>query len=276
MTLVPRTKLGPYEIVERLGAGGMGEVYRARDTRLDRTVAIKILRTHLSGDSTLRQRFEREARVISSLNHPHICVLYDVGRQDGVDFIVMECLEGEPLAKRLEKGPLPLEQVLKFGTQIADALDKAHRSGVIHRDLKPGNIMLTPTGAKLLDFGLAKPAAPPTSVATLTAAVTQSSPMTERGAIVGTFQYMSPEQIEGKELDGRSDIFSSGAVLYEMTGSEALGLHSRRTARASWLQKATLPASGAWWRVRSIRVSLHRFSVLIAAAPHSSLRMVNG
>jgi len=151
MTLLPRTRLGPYEIVEGLGAGGMGEVYRARDTRLDRTVAIKVLQTHLSGDSTLRQRFEREAKVISSLNHPHICVLYDVGRQDGVDFIVIEYLEGEALAARLEKGPLPLAQVLQCGTQIADALDKAHRSGVMHRDLKPGNIMLTPSGAKLLD-----------------------------------------------------------------------------------------------------------------------------
>src|SRR6202022_4200276 len=155
-------------------------------------------------------RFDREAKTISSLNHPHICVLYDVGHQDGIVYLVMECIEGETLAKRLEKGPLPLEQILKYGMQMADALDKAHRSGVVHRDLKPGNIMLTAAGAKLLDFGLAKAAAPVASVATLTAAVTQNSPVTEQGTIVGTFQYMSPEQIEGKELDGRSDIFALG------------------------------------------------------------------
>src|SRR5271169_4561569 len=156
MPLANGIKLGPYEIVAPLGAGGMGEVYRARDTRLERTVAIKILPTDLSDDATRRQRFEREAKVISSLNHPHICTLYDVGQQDGVDFIVMEYLEGESLAERLEKGPLPVAQVLQYGTQIASALDKAHRSGVTHRDLKPGNIMLTKSGAKLLDFGLAK------------------------------------------------------------------------------------------------------------------------
>jgi hypothetical protein len=200
----------------------MGEVYRARDTRLERTVAIKILPEQLSSDPVRKQRFEREAKTISSLNHPHICVLHDVGSQDGISYLVMECVEGETLAKRLEKGALPQEQVLKYGMQIADALDKAHRSGVVHRDLKPGNIMLTTSGAKLLDFGLAKPVAVLTSVATLTEAVTQSPPMTEQGAIVGTFQYMSPEQVEGKEVDGRSDIFSLGAVLYEMlTGQRA-------------------------------------------------------
>jgi len=159
MPLAPGTKLGPYEIGVPLGAGGMGEVYRAKDTRLDRSVAIKILPTQFSSDPVRRQRFEREAKTISSLNHPHICVLYDVGHQDGIDYLVMECVEGETLSERLEKGQLPLDQVLKCGAQIADALDKAHRSGVVHRDLKPGNIMLTATGAKLLDFGLAKPVA---------------------------------------------------------------------------------------------------------------------
>src|SRR6202163_2949914 len=198
MPLAPGTKLGPYEIVAPLGAGGMGEVYRAKDARLDRTVAIKILPAQFSLDPVHKQRFEREAKTISSLSHPHICVLHDVGSQNGVDYLVMECVEGETLAKRLEKGALPLEQVLKFGAQIADALDKAHRRAIVHRDLKPGNIMLTASGAKLLDFGLAKTAAALTSVATLTATVTQSSPMTEQGAIVGTFQYMSPEQVEGK------------------------------------------------------------------------------
>src|SRR5208283_3363413 len=159
MALSPGIRLGPYEILDAIGAGWMGEVYRARDTRLDRTVAIKILPAHFSLDPVRKQRFEREAKTISSLNHPRICVLHDVGSQDGIDYLVMELVEGETLAKRLEKGPLPLEQVLKYGMQIADALDKAHRSGVIHRDMKPGNIMLTATGAKLLDFGLAKPAA---------------------------------------------------------------------------------------------------------------------
>src|SRR5712671_5129840 len=159
MPLAPGTKLGPYEILAPLGAGGMGEVYRARDTRLERTVAIKILPAKFSSDPVRKQRFEREAKTISSLNHPHICTLHDIGHQDGVDYLVMECVEGETLAKRLEKGPLPLDQALKYGAQIADGLDKAHRSGIVHRDLKPSNIMLTPTGGKLLDFGLAKPAA---------------------------------------------------------------------------------------------------------------------
>src|SRR6202008_4714089 len=172
MALTSGTKLGPYEIQSALGAGGMGEVYRAKDTRLDRTVAIKILPAHLSNDPVRKQRFEREAKTISSLNHPHICVLHDIGHQDGIDYLVMECVEGETLAKRLEKVPLSLEQVLRYGAQIADALDKAHRAGIVHRDLKPGNIMLTANGAKLLDFGLAKPAVPLVNGATLTAAVT--------------------------------------------------------------------------------------------------------
>jgi serine/threonine protein kinase len=243
VSLSTGSKLGPYEVVAPLGAGGMGEVFRARDTRLDRIVAIKILPPQLSSDPIRKQRFEREAKTISSLNHPHICVLYDVGHQDGTDYLVMECLEGETLAKRLEKGPLPLEQVLKFGGQIADALDKAHRSGVVHRDLKPGNIMLTPSGAKLLDFGLAKPAVPLTG-ATLTAAATPTTPVTQEGTILGTFQYMSPEQIEGKELDGRSDIFSLGAVLYEMlTGQRAFPGKSQLSVASAILEKEPAPIS---------------------------------
>jgi Tol biopolymer transport system component len=238
MALAPGTTLGPYEIQAPLGTGGMGEVYRARDTRLERSVAIKILSAQLSADPARRQRFEREAKTISSLNHPHICVLHDVGHQDGIDYLVMECVEGETLAKRLEKGPLPLEQVLRYGAQIADALDKAHRSGVVHRDLKPGNIMLTSTGTKLLDFGLAKPAVSQVSGITLSAAITQTTPVTAEGMVVGTFQYMSPEQIEGKEVDGRSDLFSLGAVLYEMlTGQRAFSGKSALSVASAILEK---------------------------------------
>src|SRR5579863_844718 len=156
MTLTVGTKLGPYEIIGAIGAGGMGEVYRARDTRLNRIVAIKVLPGHLADRSELRERFEREAKTVASLNHPHICTLFDIGQQDGIDFLVMEYLEGETLAQRLQKGALPLEQVLQFSIEISDALDKAHRKSVTHRDLKPGNVMLTKTGTKLLDFGLAK------------------------------------------------------------------------------------------------------------------------
>jgi eukaryotic-like serine/threonine-protein kinase len=243
MPLALGTKLGPYEVGVPLGAGGMGEVYRAKDTRLDRTVAIKILPSHFSADPVRKQRFEREAKTISSLNHPHICVLYDVGHQDGTDYLVMECVEGETLAKRLEKGPLPLEQVLRYGAQIADALDKAHRSGVVHRDLKPGNIVLAPGGAKLLDFGLAKPVSPLASGMTLTADTPRAA-MTEEGTIVGTFQYMSPEQVEGKELDGRSDIFSLGAVLYEMvTGKQAFEGKSQLSVASAILEKEPTPIS---------------------------------
>jgi hypothetical protein len=216
----------------------MGEVYRAKDTRLGRDVALKILPKEMSADATRKQRFEREAKTISGLNHPNICTLHDVGSQDGVDYLVMECVEGETLAKRLEKGPIPLEQVLKFGAQIADALDKAHRSGVVHRDLKPGNVMLTATGAKLMDFGLAKPAAV-VSGATLSDV---QSPVTQEGTIVGTFQYMSPEQVEGKEVDGRSDIFSLGAVLYEMvTGKKAFEGKSQLSVASAILEKEPSP-----------------------------------
>jgi serine/threonine protein kinase len=215
----------------------MGEVYRARDTRLDRTVAIKILSARFTSDAIHKQRFEREAKTISSLNHPHICVLHDIGNQNGVDYLVMEFVEGETLARRLEKGAMPLGQVLKFGAQVADALDKAHRNGIVHRDLKPGNIMLAATGAKLLDFGLARSSALPAARASHTAA-TQQLPVTERGTVVGTFQYMSPEQVEGKELDGRSDIFSLGAVLYEMvTGRRAFEGNSQLSVASAILEK---------------------------------------
>ena len=242
MMLPVGSKLGPYEIVSPLGAGGMGEVYRARDTRLERTVAIKILPKEMAADAARKQRFQREAKTISSLNHPNICTLHDIGSQDGVDYLVMECVEGETLAQRLEKGPLPLEQVLKYGAQIADALDKAHRAGIVHRDLKPGNIMLTVTGAKLLDFGLAKPAAALVSGMTLTAEARQTTPVTQEGTIVGTFQYMSPEQVEGKELDGRSDVFSLGAVLYEMlTGQRAFEGKSQLSVASAILEKEPVP-----------------------------------
>src|SRR5438876_1523001 len=241
MAIASGTKIGPYEVLAPLGAGGMGEVYRAKDTRLGRDVAIKTLPKDMSADPQRKQRFQREAKTISSLNHPNICTLHDIGSQDGLDYLVMECVEGETLAKRLEKGPLPLEQVLKLGAQIADALDKAHRTGVVHRDLKPANIMLTPSRAKLLDFGLAKPVAPLASLATLTA-TKQESPVTEQGTIVGTFQYMSPEQIEGKELDGRSDIFSLGAVLYEMvTGQRAFQGKSQLSVASAILEKEPEP-----------------------------------
>src|SRR5215468_9941631 len=244
MPLAPGTHLGPYEITTPLGAGGMGEVYRARDTRLERNVAIKILPEQLCKDPTRKQRFEREAKTISSLNHPHICTLHDIGSQNGIDYLVMECVEGETLAKRLEKGPLPLEQVLKYGAQIAGALDEAHRAGIVHRDLKPGNIMLTATGAKLLDFGLAKPAVPLVSGPTLTATATLTTPVTQEGTIIGTFQYMSPEQVEGKELDGRSDIFSLGAVLYEMlTGKKAFEGTSQLSVASAILEREPAPIS---------------------------------
>src|SRR6516165_3298611 len=187
MALTFGIKLGPYEVLSPLGAGGMGEVYRARDNRLGRDVAIKVLPAHFCSDPVRRQRFEREARTISSLNHPHICVLYDVGQQDGIDYLVMECVEGVTLEKRLEKGPLPVKQVVKIGAEVADALGRAHRSGVVHRDLKPGNIMLTSTGVKLLDFGLAKPASVLATAATSTASGKDSA-VTEEGTIVGTFR----------------------------------------------------------------------------------------
>jgi serine/threonine-protein kinase len=206
----------------------MGEVYRARDTRLDRTVALKILPADLAESSERRARFEREAKAVSALNHPHICMLYDVGRQDDLDYLVLEYIEGETLAERLKRGSLSLENVLRYGTEIADALDKAHRLGIVHRDLKPANVMLTKSGAKLLDFGLAKlrGADPRPASSTLSDLVTIDKagpePLTGDGRLLGTFQYMAPEQLEGKEADARTDIFTFGAVLYEMaTGKKA-------------------------------------------------------
>lgn len=243
--------LGPYEILSPAGAGGMGEVYKARDTRLERTVAIKVLPGHLSSDPGLKQRFEREAKSISALQHPNICALFDVGSQDGVDFLVMEFLEGETLSDRIQqKGALPIDQVLKIGIEVADALEKAHRQGILHRDLKPGNIMLTKSGAKLMDFGLAKGstlAATAGSAANLTAALTRTSPaspVTQAGTIVGTFQYMSPEQLEGKEADARSDIFAYGTVLYEMaTGKRAFEGKSQISVMSAILEKEPEPIS---------------------------------
>jgi serine/threonine protein kinase len=210
MALSPGNRLGPYEILSPIGAGGMGEVYKARDTRLDRTVAIKVLPSHLADNPGLKQRFEREARAVSSLNHPHICTLHDIGQQEGVGYLVMEYLEGVTLADRLKKGPLPLDKALRYAIEITDALDKAHRQGVVHRDLKPGNIMLTKSGAKLLDFGLAKlkdsGSGKETSV--VSALPTEEKPLTEKGSILGTFQYMAPEQLEERKTQTLARISS--------------------------------------------------------------------
>jgi eukaryotic-like serine/threonine-protein kinase len=247
MSLSSGTRLGPYEIVAAIGAGGMGEVYRARDTRLERTVAVKVLPAHLSASSEVRQRFEREAKTISSLSHPHICALYDVGNQDGLEFLVMEYLEGETLSERLAKGPLAFDQVLRYGLEIADALDKAHRQGIVHRDLKPGNVMLTKSGVKLLDFGLAKAVAPAAarSGASLTALPTQAGKdLTAEGTILGTFQYMAPEQLEGRDADGRTDIFAFGAMLYEMaTGKKAFSGRSQASLISSIMGSEPAPVS---------------------------------
>ncbi len=214
------SRLGPYEIVSRIGAGGMGEVWRARDTRLDRQVAIKVLPAALAQNEQFRARFEREAKSISQLNHPNICTLYDIGHESDTSYLVMELLEGESLADRLARGPLPLADVIRYGAQIAAALDRAHRAGITHRDLKPGNVVITKSGAKLLDFGLAK-SATPTSAVSFDGA-TEHRPLTQEGTILGTFQYMAPEQLAGEEADTRSDIFALGALLYEMaTGRRA-------------------------------------------------------
>ncbi|MBI5835787.1 MAG: protein kinase [Candidatus Eisenbacteria bacterium] len=238
MPLLPGTRLGPYEILGPLGAGGMGEVYKARDSRLDRTVAVKVLPEHLSLQPEVRARFEREARAVSSLNHPNICTLHDVGHQDGVDYLVMELVEGETLAARLDRGPLAPAEILRTASEIADALDKAHRGGIVHRDLKPGNIMLTKGGAKLLDFGLARGAGLDAPAGSLTQSPTMSRPLTAEGSIVGTFQYMAPEQLEGAEADARTDIFALGVTLYEMaTGRRAFEGRTQASLIASILKE---------------------------------------
>jgi serine/threonine protein kinase len=256
-------QLGPYEIESQLGVGGMGEVYRARDTRLDRTVAVKILPEHLGANEAARQRFDREARSVSALSHPNICQLFDVGHQDGIDFIVMEYLEGETLAERIKRGPIPTDQLLKIGTEICEGLERAHKSGVIHRDIKPANVMLTKSGAKLMDFGLAKPLDAPEAPTNLTQSIAlpgsattkapgsgappgsgSTGPLTQAGVVVGTYQYMSPEQVEGKPADVRSDIFTFGCVLYEMaTAKRAFDGKTSHSVVAAILERDPAPIS---------------------------------
>ncbi|MCC6652871.1 MAG: protein kinase [Candidatus Eisenbacteria bacterium] len=251
MPLTPGTRLGPYEVVAPLGAGGMGEVYRARDSRLNRDVAIKVLPQHLSADADVRARFEREAKAVAALNHPNICTLFDVGREGETDYLVMELVEGETLAQRLAKGALAPAEVLRIGAQVADALDRAHRAGVVHRDLKPGNVMLTKSGAKLMDFGLARAtsmggpvSASGATMTALTQTPTMASPLTAAGAIVGTFQYMPPEQLEGGEADSRSDIWALGCVLYEMaTGKRAFEGRSQATLISAIMTGEPAPIS---------------------------------
>src|SRR5262245_15511790 len=237
--------LGPYEILSAIGAGGMGEVYRARDRRLDRTIAVKVLAPNLSGNAEHRQRFEREARTVAALSHPHICPVYDIGVHDGLEYLVMEYLEGENLAARIAKRPIAIDEGLRYAIQIADALDQAHRHGVVHRDLKPGNIMLTKTGAKLLDFCLAKVLEPRADTpGSLTALPTATTPLTGQGLIVGTLQYMAPEQLAGREADARADIFAFGLVLYEMiSGKRAFEARSQAGIISSIMTSDAPPLS---------------------------------
>src|SRR6185295_2279931 len=235
--LTAGTRLGPYEVIASLGAGGMGEVHLARDTRLDRKVAIKVLQEGRAAPGMSHERFQSEARAVSSLNHPHICALYDVGEQDGRAYLVMELLDGETIARRLAGGPLPPDQILRHAIDIAEALDHAHRHGIVHRDLKPANVMLTKGGAKLLDFGLAKwratePPGSPESFST----ITREHPLTDDGLLVGTLQYMAPEQLEGRAVDARTDLFAFGALVHEMaTGQKAFEAASQTSLVAAIL-----------------------------------------
>jgi serine/threonine protein kinase len=234
MDLNPGRKLGSYEIVSLIGTGGMGEVYKARDTRLNRTAAVKVLPSHFSNNPEMKARFEREARTIARLNHPHICILHDVGHQDGTDYLVMELLEGHTLAERLEKGTLPIDQALKIAREIVEALNAAHRQGIVHRDLKPSNVMLTKSGAKLLDFGLAKLKPEAEASAAALSSLPTSPNVTAQGNILGTLQYMAPEQLEGKDADSRTDFFAFGALLYEMvTGKKAFATKSQASLIAA-------------------------------------------
>ena len=291
--LKPGALLGPYRIDVLLGAGGMGQVYRAVDTRLHRTVAVKVLPKTLAADPQFRGRFEREAHAIAAFTHPHICALYDVGHHDHTDFLVMEYLEGETLAARLAKGPLPMSQALTFASEIADALASAHRFGIVHRDLKPGNILLTKAGAKLLDFGLAKPTTPFAADGGSPALTTPPS-LTAQGTIMGTIQYMAPEQLEGKDADARTDIFAFGAVIYEMlTGKKAFEgksqasligaiMHAQPPA-ISTTQPLTPPAldrvvkiclakepDDRWQSARDLRHELHAIRDEVPAAPRQT------
>ena len=245
--LAPGSRLGVFEIVDLLGAGGMGEVYRARDTRLDRLVAVKVLSADLAGDPRGRERFEREAHIISKLTHPHICTLHDVGSASvqGVEvpFLVMELLEGETLATRLARGPLPLAQALRCAIEIAEALAAAHALGIVHRDLKPANIMLTKAGVELLDFGLARLREP---IATDRGSVGPAGrdALTSAGLVLGTLPYMAPEQVRGEEVDARTDLFAFGAVLYEMlTGARAFAANSQAGLIAAILEHDPPPIS---------------------------------
>jgi len=250
MSLAAGTRLGPYEVLGPIGAGGMGEVYQARDTRLDRTVAIKVLPAELSSDPERRARFEREARTIAALNHPHICTLHDIGHHDGTTYLVMEHLTGETLAQRLRKGALPIAQALDIGAQIAEALDAAHKHGIVHRDLKPGNVMLTMSGTgrsgiasvKLLDFGLAKLREPEVRAVTNVSEPTATEPLTRAGEVLGTRPYMAPEQVEGKATDARTDLWALGCVLYEMvTGRPAFTGDSVASITAAILEREPEP-----------------------------------
>jgi serine/threonine protein kinase/tetratricopeptide (TPR) repeat protein len=238
------TRLGPYEILAPVGEGGMGRVYKAKDTRLDRLVAIKLLQEDIADRPEVQERFEREARTVASLSHPHICTLYDIGHQGKSDFLVMEYLEGETLAQRLERGPVPLEEVLRYATEIADALDKAHSKGVIHRDLKPSNIMLTSTGSKLLDFGLAKLRRDTGPFGVFSAAPLAADSISAPGAILGTLSYMAPEQLEGREVDARTDIYAFGTVVHEMvTGKRPFDGRGGASVIAAILKETPPPPS---------------------------------